>query len=117
MPFRSYPVIGALPFTASVPRRSSVEVEGVDSAGVGAGAGAGAGAAAEAVGARTEGAETGREGEEIEHPAIASDTESAIVAAVTMRLMRSMSGTCAESTARDVRGARPTDVQIVVKGG
>lgn len=93
-----------------------MEVEGIDSAGAGAGA-AGTAGAVGAVGAGMEGAETGREGEEIEHPAIANDTESAIVAAVMMRFMRSMSGTCAESNARGVRGARPTDVQIVVKGG
>ena len=95
-----------------------MEVDGFGTEeGVGDEVGAGDAGAGEAEGARTEGAETGREGEEIEHPAIASDTESAIVAEVTMRLMWSMSGTCAESTARDVRGARPTDVQIVVKGG
>ena len=95
-----------------------MEVDGVGTEeGVGDEVGAGDAGAGEAAGARTEGAETGRDGEEIEHPAIASDTESAIVAQVMMCFMRSMSSTCAESTARDVRGARPTDAQIVVKGG
>ena len=103
----------------------SEEVDGVGDAVVGAEAGAGDAGAAEAVGAEMEGEEVGdvtadgTEDVSVEHPATASDSESesAIVAAVMMRFMRSMSGTCAESSPRDVRGARPTDVQIIVKGG
>ena len=84
--------------------------------------GAGEAGAVGAVGAEREGEEVGdvtadgTEDVSVEHPATASDSESAIVAAVMMRFMRSMSGTCAESSPRDVRGARPTDVQIIVKG-